>query len=43
MSAVIIAALRGAVFQAIAILGEKKARNIINNCFDQMAQDHYGK
>jgi len=35
------AALRAAVYQAIAVLGEKEAQAIVNACFQQLADDHY--
>ncbi len=39
----IIAALRAAVHQAISALGEQKAREIINSCFQQYDDDHWGR
>lgn len=43
MSDQIRAALRAAIYQAIAVLGESKAREIVNDCFKTMEDDHWGK
>lgn len=41
MSATIRAALRAAIFQALAVLGEKEARAIIAECLATTENDHW--
>jgi len=43
MSAQIKAALRAAIFSAIAALGEKITRQIIDECLKTLDDDHWGK
>lgn len=43
MTQQVIAALRAAVHQAVAVLGETKAKEIIAACLQQYSDDHYGR
>lgn len=42
MTQAIRAALRAAIFQAIAALGEKETRSIISECLATLDNDHWG-
>lgn len=42
MSQAIRAALRAAIHQAIAVLGEKEARRLVEQAFGQYDDDHWG-
>lgn len=37
------AELRGAIYQAIATLGEKEAKRIVDECFKTLDDDHWGR
>lgn len=43
MSAQIRAALRAAIFQALAVLGESETKKIVAECLATLDNDHWGR